>query len=273
LQARPDSCTLAYTWEKIHNRHSPALGRDVDVELFYPPQTPGTPLRLLILNDGQDSRAVKLKSALERLSAEASLPGILVAAVWAGDRMQEYGVSLRSDYQGRGSKAKSYSRFVTAELIPFLQNRFSIDRLPAHRAIAGYSLGGLSALDIAWNHPEIFGRVGVFSGSFWWRKRDSSSFFYSDHRDRLMHREVRNGKFKPGLKFWLQTGTRDEHWDRNKNNVIDSIDDTLDLVVELTKKGYRPFHDIHYVEIKDGEHNHATWAKLMPDFLKWAFGH
>ena len=76
---------------------------------------------------------------------------------------------------------------------------------------------------------------------------------------------------KPDLKFWFQTGTDDERSDRNKNGVIDSIDDTLDLIAELTKKGYRPFYDVHYLEMKDGKHNTGTWAEAMPHFLKWAF--
>ena len=60
--------------------------------------------------------------------------------------------------------------------------------------------------------------------------------------------------------------------DRNKNGVIDSIEDTLDLIAELTKKGYRPFQDIQYYEMKDGKHNLETWAEAMPVFLQWAFG-
>ena len=46
----------------------------------------------------------------------------------------------------------------------------------------------------------------------------------------------------------------------------------MDLISELTRKGYRPFHDIQYLEIKGGHHNLETWALAMPAFLKWAFG-
>jgi len=40
--------------------------------------------------------------------------------------------------------------------------------------------------------------------------------------------------------------------------------------MELSRKGYRPFHDIQYLEIKDGRHNQETWAQAMPNFLTWA---
>jgi hypothetical protein len=60
--------------------------------------------------------------------------------------------------------------------------------------------------------------------------------------------------------------------DRNGNGIIDSIDDTLDLIAELVKKGYRPFHDIEYLEVRNGKHNLQTWAMALPHFLKWSFG-
>ncbi len=134
-------------------------------------------------------------------------------------------------------------------------------------------MGGLSAIDLAWNNPDTFQKVGVFSGSFWWRRRDSSSRFYSDQRDRLMHHGRSGERQEKGRaeRFWFQTGRLDEQNDRNHNGVIDSIDDTLDIIAELTKKGYRPFHDIQYYEMSEGRHSIETWAEAMPEFLKWAF--
>ena len=253
--------------------YSKLLERDVEVEVFLPQDLSrsGKKYPLLILNDGQDSEAVQIKTSLEKLSATKSIRDTIVVGVMAGDRMQEYGIASRRDYQGRGKKAKNYSKYIVSELVPYLLYRYPVSSSPEDHAIAGYSLGGLSAMDIAWNHPEVFLKTGVFSGSFWWRKRDAQSRFYSDHRDRLMHLQIRRGKFKPGLKFWFQTGTQDEWGDRNANGVIDSIDDTLDLIAELTKKGYRPFKDIAYLEIPDGKHNQETWSEAFPDFMKWAF--
>ncbi len=269
----PAKHAYSYQSEKLSDIYTKLLMRNVEVEIMTPPVLEaGRHYPLLILNDGQDSEAVKVKATVEKLVEEHVIPEIIVVGVTAADRMQEYGLSYRTDYFGRGKLSKAYADFIVTELIPYLIYKYPISQLPSEHAMAGYSLGGLSAIDIVWNHPEVFGKVGVFSGSFWWRKRDSGSFFYSDYRDRLMHLQVRRGKFKPGMKFWFQTGTLDEFSDRNKNGVIDSIDDTMDLITELTRKGYRPFHDIQYLEIKDGKHNQETWAQAMPPFLQWAFG-
>jgi len=87
-----------------------------------------------------------------------------------------------------------------------------------------------------------------------------------------MHIQIRNGEYYPWLKFFFQTGTLDETADRNKNGIIDSIDDTQSLIEELVKKGYNPETDIRYLELKDGKHNVATWGKAFPEFLKWGWG-
>jgi enterochelin esterase-like enzyme len=262
-----------YHSERLKDVHSELLGRDTIVDIFLPFQFKEAkyPFPLLILNDGQDGDAIALKDTLEELTHAKKIADVVVVAVHAGDRMQEYGVAGHPDFKSRGTKAKSYSRFIMTELIPYLHYRYAISTDVAHHAIGGFSLGGLSAFDIAWHHPEYFGKVGAFSGSFWWRKRDTKSRFYSDYRDRIMHQVVRRGRKKEGLRFWFQTGQQDEQADRNRNGVIDSIDDTLDLIVELTKKGYRPFHDIHYLELTDGRHDLPTWKVALPVFLQWAF--
>jgi enterochelin esterase-like enzyme len=68
------------------------------------------------------------------------------------------------------------------------------------------------------------------------------------------------------------TGTEDELADRNKNFIIDSIDDTIDVIKELLKKGYKRPDDIAYYEMVGGKHELKTWAKAMSPFLIWAFG-
>ena len=73
----------------------------------------------------------------------------------------------------------------------------------------------------------------------------------------------------PGMKFFFECGTVDETEDRNENGIIDSIDDTKDLISALTDKGYDPQLDIFYHEIEGGKHDIATWALAFPVFLKW----
>jgi hypothetical protein len=63
----------------------------------------------------------------------------------------------------------------------------------------------------------------------------------------------------------------DEKSDRNNNGIIDSIDDALDLMMELKRKGY-PAESIKYLELPDGKHDVPTWANALPVFLQWGWG-
>ncbi len=262
-----------YSLHKIKKFHSHHLIRELEIDIFLPPSYSAThqTYPILLLNDGQDSEAVGIQTTLDSLTHQKSIREIIVVGIYTNaDRIQEYGVAAQADYKNRGSKAKAYTQFVINELIGYLSESYRIDKYSTDHAIAGYSLGGLSAFDLAWNYPDIFPKVGVFSGSFWWRKKAYEEGYVDN--DRIMHAQIRTGTHKPGLKFWLQAGTHDETADRNKNGIIDSIDDTLDIIVELTGKGYRPWDDIHYYQMEGGEHNPQTWAQAMPVFLRWAFG-
>lgn len=227
-------------------------------------------INLLLLNDGQESDNLQLKTTLENLYDNQQIGPTIVAAIHAGERIQEYGVAGTPDFKGRGSKAAAYTSFITQELVPKLQELIGMKTFGTI-AFAGFSLGGLSALDIVLNNPQLFDKVGAFSGSFWWRSKDLNEG-YNAEQDRIAHRIVRQKEHQPGLKFWFQTGTKDEASDRNGNGIIDSMDDTVDLIKTLETKGYSRPADIGYVEIINGQHNVETWAKAMPKFLRWAFG-
>ena len=225
---------------------------------------------VLYANDGQDMTAVHLKKTLEALYQQRVIEKIIVVAVYATEeRLQEYGVADVPDYKGRGSRAGLYSRFVLEELMPYINDHYRTLTDPEHTRVMGWSLGGLMAFDLAWQNPETFGAVGVFSGSFWWRDADGDVSVLQSAR--IVHRLVRAGQYQAGLRLWFEAGTQDETDDRDHNGVIDAIQDTTELMDELRLKGYVDGEDMVYVEVEGGQHNQATWGEVLPEFLKWAF--
>jgi enterochelin esterase-like enzyme len=247
------------------------LQRSVLFDCFVPEQVSGPgELSLLLINDGQNMAELGLAGMLEELLATDRISPLVCVAVHAGkDRKMEYGTARQPDYLGRGARAGAYAKFIMQELLPFVRTRFNITSF-RDKSFAGFSLGGLSAMDIAWNHPTEFKNVGVFSGSLWWRTK-SLEDGYNENTDRIMHSEVREGGYYPWMKFFFETGTLDETMDRNGNGIIDSIDDTTSLIDELMAKGYRREKDIRYLELSDGRHDIATWARAMPVFLEWGW--
>jgi enterochelin esterase-like enzyme len=255
----------------VVNIFSRSLQHEFIVNILFPPINSygHQRFKVLFLNDGQDLQQLQLRETLSDLYSQNKIEPIIVVAINADVRMQEYGIASRPDYKERGNLASGYSKFITTELMPFINYNCPTLIGTDNAAFAGFSLGALSALDIVWNHPDHFGKAGVFSGSLWWRRKDLQNGYKES--DRIMHDKIRRSKKREGLKFWFQTGTHDETHDRNNNGVIDSIDDTLDLIHELKRKGYDD-RDIAYREIQNGTHDFSTWSAVMPDFLTWAFG-
>jgi enterochelin esterase-like enzyme len=250
---------------------SALLNRKVLIDIYLPQNVkhPGD-MSLLLINDGQDLLRMPFDSILNDLYFYEDIEPLLCVGIHCGeDRKHEYGMAKFPDYLGRGSKAGLYTRFILEELIPFIQQTYHIPFF-RNQAFAGFSLGGLMALDIVWNYPQIFSKVGVFSGSLWWRRK-SYEDGYSDEADRLMHNQVRNTDSSSILKFFFEVGTEDEKNDRNHNGIIDAIDDTQDLIKHLRAKNY-PEDAIFYHEIEGGKHDVETWAKALPVFLKWGWG-
>lgn len=249
------------------------LDRQVTIDFYLPAKTSANSgVDLLLINDGQNLDELGLAKILQKLYHENLVRPLLCVGIHTGSqRKMEYGVSSTADYLGRGARAGHYTSFIIKELLPYINKKFSMWDFRG-KAFAGFSLGALTALDIVWNYPKEFTIAGLFSGSFWWRSIDQTEAHYDDDLHRIIHQEIRNGKYAPGLKFFFQCGNMDETMDRNNNGIIDSIDDTLDLIRELEGKGYDIEKDIKYLEMADGKHDIATWSRSMPIFLKWGWG-
>ncbi|MEM1217572.1 MAG: alpha/beta hydrolase-fold protein [Bacteroidota bacterium] len=257
------------SWCRMTYRYpSCSLGRKVQVDWYLPPgffnrSIPRFPV--LIMNDGQDLLQMQVPQHLEDLLQQQQIRPWVILGIHAGDRTQEYGTIDRPDYAQRGTRAKAYAQFLEKELYPRILRKLQ-QELPTDLAIAGFSLGGLSAFDLAWEQVLPFRKVGVFSGSFWWR---SKKFKPKDpDADRIVIDKIESTSKLPPLRYWMQTGTEDEKADRNKNGVIDAIDDTLDVIASLKERGV-PENKIEYFEVKGGKHEPDTWGKAFPDFMKW----
>ena len=239
----------------------------------YVPRNVSSPkeLCLLLINDGQDLEEMCFSTLVNQMLETNQIAPVLCVGIHAGKhRRSEYGTARILDYGGRGAKAAAYNQFILEELIPFIHVQYGIEKFK-QTGFAGFSLGGLTAIDMTWHYPHIFSIAGVFSGSLWWRTK-SLDDGYNDDTDRIMHQQIRNGKYQPGLRFYFTTGSMDETADRNNNGIIDSIDDTQDLIKDLNQLGYTTDYEVKYINYEDGKHDVQTWGRAMPGFLLWAWG-
>jgi enterochelin esterase-like enzyme len=237
--------------DEIYSRH---LQEHIKLTIISTPMPDNkSDMNLLLLNDGQDIEKWRVKQIVDSLYKKKLIEPLLIVAIHAGNRMQDYGVGGFPDFENKGNRADKYDDFISVVL-------------------AGCSLGGLSAFDIAWNHADKIDKVGIFSGSFWWRDKDLTDPGYSDDKDRIMLNKIRSSRKRPKLQYWFYAGAKEEDGDRDKDGIIDVIDDTKDLVAIIKSKNVCAPGDIVYVESPDGQHGYADWSKALPGFLVWAFG-
>jgi len=133
--------------------------------------------------------------------------------------------------------------------LPTVCEQYHVAGTPAHTEIFGASMRGLCAFDAAWPDRRFLGlRVSSpdrSGGGRTTRERKRSS---------------------PAA---LHTAPRREA-DRDDNGVIDAIQDTTELMDALAAKGFRSGPDMAYHQVEGGEHHESTWARALPEFLRWA---
>ena len=256
--------------EKLRQVPSPQLGLRRTITVFLPPgYTDDRVHPLLVAHDGQEMAAWQLADALARHHAAGRVTPVVAAVPANHDRHHEYGTAGQLNAGQLGARAAEFQAFVTDTVVPLLRRRYQLSRRPADNAVMGASLGGLSAFDLAWRRPDVFGVAGIFSGSFWWRTRNATAA--EQQASRIAHAVVRSTAAKPALRLWFQAGTRDEVEDRDGNGVIDAIQDTTELIDELAARGFTRGRDAVYRETEGGLHHPSTWARELPEFLRWAW--
>lgn len=249
----------------LHHRH--------EVEVYLPPGYDAEPTRrypVLYSNDGQAFGVMDAGTIMATQVLTGRMTPIIMVAIhsdtdWRGE---EYALAGQRAMDVSGAGAAAYQQFVLDSVMPLIEARYRVQPGASHTAFMGWSLGALSAFDMVWNHPDRFGIAGLFSGSFWWR--DNNGTPAERQAGRLTHRMVREGTGHPGLRFWFMAGRQEETDDRDGNGVIDAIQDADELIGELVRKGYRRGGDIEWKRVT-GDHSLATWTRVLPDFLAWAF--
>jgi enterochelin esterase-like enzyme len=222
-----------------------------------------------LLNDGQDAEKLRVKEIIDSLYKKNLIEPLVVVAIHPGTRSQEYGVADYPGTRNAGTDAAKYSAFVYDELYFFIKKKTGVRKFNSI-TIAGCSLGALSAFDIAWDHADRINKVGLFSGDFGYMDKDIQTAGTSGDSNRAIINKIRSSKKRPSLQYWFYAGDDEEKSDRDKDGIIDVVDDTRDLIQLINKKSGNPV--IEFKEVKEGQHDYASWSRVFPEFLLWAVG-
>jgi len=246
---------------------SKILGNKRDVLVYLPKGYRRSPKRhypVLYLHDGQNvfDAATAFggvewgvdETAQRLTTAKLIEPTIIVAVANTGeDRLHEYAPTAARIDAGAKIKSKgrlrSYGRFLTEELKPFIDRKYRTRREAEFTGLGGSSLGGLATLVLGLWFPNYFTRLAVMSPSIWWDDCAVCKIV-----------EAIDETARPSLKIWLDTGTHEDGWERAR-----------ELRDRLVEKGWRLHDDLHYFEAEGSDHSEGAWAARVDSVLRFLF--
>lgn len=235
---------------------APRLGsaRRVHVLLPYDYETSGKRYPVLYLHDGQNlfgggagygSWEVDQKMAL--LASRHHHEVILVSIDHANDeRIREFTFHRTRAGSGRG---QYYLDFVHRMVKPLVDERFRTISDAAHTGIGGSSLGGLISIYAGLMHPDVFGRMLVFSPSLW-----ISPKIYFD--------AIRFQAPVP-IKIYAYGGEKESQY------MVPNIQRFNEALARQNYGGNAI--DIHLSVDPTGTHQEAHWSREFPKAVEWLF--
>ncbi len=132
---------------------------------------PTKPTALMVFQDGERLRDVggrwRVPVVFDNLIARGEMPPTIAVFINPGDdkaKGPNKKPSNRSlEYDSLGDR---YSQLLRDEILPVVAAKYNISTDPEMRAIGGSSSGAICAFTVAWEHPDLFGKVYSNVGSF-----------------------------------------------------------------------------------------------------------
>lgn len=223
-------------------------GRTRAIRVYHPPGYDENTLRrfpVLYMQDGQNlffpeeafqGNEWKVDETMDRLGQMNAVRKAIVVGVAPADRMRDY------TQAGYGA----YGRFLVQKLKPLVDHHLRTLIAPEDSVVMGSSLGGVAALHVAWEHPEVFGRVACLSSTF-------------GRMDDLFERIATEPRRK--LLVYLDSG-----WPRDNYEATNAMRDLL------LSRGFRLGVDLLQFSFPEGLHHERSWADRIHLPFQFFFG-
>jgi predicted alpha/beta superfamily hydrolase len=229
--------------------HSPQLDNARPVVVYLPPsyrRRREHRYRVVYMHDGQNlfdrgtsfaGVAWGVDACMARLAAEG-VEAIIVGVWHTEDRQSEY--TPFGECSGG-----AYLQFLVKTLKPLIDGTFRTVKNRANTGILGSSMGGLISTYAFFKHATTFGFFGAMSPAYW-------------PANGAIYEAVKRIKGKSG-RAYLDNGNQ-ENSARRMVNFLG------------TYKGLVNGDALKYVDDPRGEHNEASWARRLPDALRFLLG-
>jgi predicted alpha/beta superfamily hydrolase len=250
----------------LHELRSRIFGNTRLLRVWLPPDYDGwgaTRYPVLYLNDGQNLFEAATAFAgvhwqagetTTRLIAEGKIrPLIIVGIDNTKNRVCEYIPYKSRDPRVLNAKGKNYPEFLQREVMPLIEERYSVLKGPENTGLGGSSLGGLITLYTQIAAPGVFGRLLI----------ESPSLFVANRKILEDSRQFRGWP----TRTYLGMGTQ-EVGNADKDAKI--VADVRELESILRSAGLND--ERLRVRIAEGAtHSESAWAARFPDALEFLY--
>ena len=240
------------------NFRSDTLRRNVNVFVYLPPdyqQAQHLSYPVIYLQDGQNifskdeksNHTWNLNTILDQLYSEG-MSSIIVVGISHGDenRINEYSPWVHPEHGG--GNGKIYLDYIVESIKPSIDH--SLRTLPdsINTGVMGSSMGGLISMCGVLERPDIFGKAGVFSPSFW----------FTDEIYALAARVEK----KSETKILLLGGNQESK---------SMMSDLMAMYYTLIDTGFSQ-DQLHLDLHEDGSHSEWFWSREFSHSVQWLFG-
>lgn len=241
---------------------------------------PGYPV--VYMNDGDTSfwpggagnKTWDVAGGLAGLYEEDAVPRVIVVAIVPNDREYEY-----SHTPGQPDAAccgvEQYTAYVADRVRGFVDEFYNTRAGRESTAIVGSSRGGLAAFYLANRRPEVFGRAGCLSSSFWFGLDPVYGGDYpggplaSSALVQTLAGVLADPRMRPRL--WIDWGLVRSGGFHNEAIEAAATVRGIEMVGLLGETyGYQA-DDLRWFEDPLGEHDEVSWARRFPEVMKALF--
>ncbi len=181
---------------------------------------------------------------MEQFFIQNKQSSIVVGLETTFERMSE--LTPFSNPQYGGGKGDLYLDFIVNNVKSYIDARFRTKSDRENTGIAGSSLGGLLSFYGGLKRQDIFGKVGVFSPSFWFS-------------DKIYNFAAETPNTFQNLRIYFVCGSQESS---------SMSSDMMKMINQLKSSGYK---NIDYKIKADGQHSEWFWRREFPDAYQWLF--
>lgn len=188
--------------------------------------------------------------AFDKIQNEGKDVGIVVAINNGAGRMSEY-APFPNIPNAPVAQGDEYLQAIIKVIMPYINANYRTLTGAKNTGIAGSSLGGLISYYAGLKYPDIFGKIGAMSPSFWYCKSDLLD--YVNNWETSINVEQARIYFICG--------------DEESSSMVS---DMQEFYEKTTMKGFSN-KNLEYEVVKGGRHNEASWAAQIERVYNFMF--